>query len=227
MLLLSLLLFPKLALGLSGFETGVAVMPLIKGDPGRSRRAARWAAFATPASCCSTAALIMSVFLLGSALVTATLIPPQDLRKSVAAEEPGPRPTARWPTWRTAKGRVQINPLFGEMFGTIYDLSTVVILSFAGLSAMAGLLNLVPQYLPRYGMAPEWSRAVRPLVLLFTAINLLVTWIFRRRRRGAGRRLRHGRAGADLQRLRGHGDRPLSRCARGPWLGAACLGPSC
>lgn len=176
-LLTCLVLFPKLALGLSGFETGVAVMPLVKGkrddtltEPrGRIRNTRKLLA---------TAAVIMSLFLLGSALVTSTLIAPTDLQKGGMAANRALAYLAHGEKLGSGAWATDINPMFGEIFGTIYDLSTVAILWFAGASAMAGLLNLEPQYLPRYGMAPDWARAYRPLVVLFTAINLFVTWRF-------------------------------------------------
>ena len=164
MLLVALLLFPKLALGLSGFETGVAVMPLVEGEPGDTPEKPVGRIHNTR-KLLRTAAMIMSVLLIGSSLVTTLLIPPE------AFAEGG-----------EASGRALAylaHHYFGDAFGTIYDVSTIAILWFAGASAMAGLLNLVPRYLPRYGMAPEWTRATRPLVTLFTGIAFFITIIFK------------------------------------------------
>ncbi len=175
--LVCVLLFPKLALGLSGFETGVAVMPLVQGKPDDTEERPR-GRIRNTRKLLLTAALIMSVLLLGSSIVTSTLISHEQLREGGKAANRALAYLAHGEALATGDSARVINPLFGEIFGTIYDLSTVVILWFAGASAMAGLLNLEPQYLPRYGMAPDWARAIRPLVVLFTLINLLVTWEF-------------------------------------------------
>lgn len=166
-----LVFFPKLALGLSGFETGVAVMPLVRGergdDPHRPQGRIR-----NTRKLLLTAALIMSCMLLGSSLITAMLIRPEALLTEGQAANRALAFVAHGDTV------ARINPLFGSVFGTIYDISTVTILWFAGASAMSGLLNLVPRYLPRFGMAPRWAEAVRALVIVFTGINLFVTWVF-------------------------------------------------
>jgi hypothetical protein len=152
---LSLLVFPKLALGLSGFETGVAVMPLIK-NPHRITNTRKLL---------MSAALIMSFFLICSSFITSVLIP-----------------TAEFEEGGKAQGRALAylaHTYLGDIFGTAYDISTILILWFAGASAMAGLLNIVPRYLPRYGMAPDWARATRPLVIVFSIICFAITLIFK------------------------------------------------
>ncbi|MFJ9823565.1 amino acid transporter [Streptomyces sp. NPDC101160] len=159
----ALIVFPKLALGLSGFETGVAVMPHIKGDAddtetrpaGRIRGAKKLL---------TTSALIMSVFLIATSFITTVLIPHQEF-------ESGGKANGRALAYLA-------HEYLGNTFGTIYDVSTIAILWFAGASAMAGLLNLMPRYLPKYGMAPHWARAVRPMVIVFTLVAFLVTWLF-------------------------------------------------
>lgn len=175
--------FPKLALGLSGFETGVVVMPLVKSD---SSAPAGFAALHSTSldhrelsdsenrflqgrikngkKLLGGAAIIMSFLLVGSSVITSMLIEPEKF-------QPGGAAYGRAVSFLSHR-------LMGEVFGTIYDISTISILWFAGASAMAGLLNIVPRYLPRYGMAPDWAKATRPLVLVFTVICFGVTIAF-------------------------------------------------
>ena len=161
---IALLVFPKLALGLSGFETGVTMMPLVQGspqdDPAQPEHRIR-----NTQRLLMVAALIMSVFLIASSFATTLLIPQEQFQEG-----------------GKASGRALAyiaHEYLGNAFGTVYDVSTILILWFAGASAMAGLLNIVPRYLPRYGMAPDWARLTRPLVIVFIAIAFVITVLFR------------------------------------------------
>ncbi|MEU9594842.1 amino acid transporter [Streptomyces sp. NPDC048193] len=159
----ALVVFPKLALGLSGFETGVAVMPHVRGDASDTEEQPTGRVRDTR-KLLTTAALIMSAFLITTSFITTVLIPEKQFESG-----------------GEANGRALAylaHEYLGNGFGTVYDVSTIAILWFAGASAMAGLLNLMPRYLPRYGMAPHWARAVRPMVIVFTLVGFLVTWIF-------------------------------------------------
>ena len=165
----ALLVFPKLALGLSGFETGVSVMPLIHGgeaDRGHNPRTggAPVGRVANTRKLLVTAAVIMSGMLILSSVVTTLLIDPVDYAEG-----------------GKASGRAiafLAHRYLGHAFGTVYDVSTILILGLAGASAMAGLLHLIPRYLPRFGMAPRWAALSRPLVLLLFAIDVVITLIF-------------------------------------------------
>lgn len=178
----SLLIFPRLALGLSGFETGVVVMPLVDSGKelegeGRSHtsnvdsteqsssyREMIEGRISNGKKLLAAAAIIMSFMLMGSSIITTMLIPAEEFQQ-------GGKAYGRAVSYLAHQN-------LGAIFGTLYDLSTIAILWFAGASAMAGLLNIVPRYLPKYGMAPNWARATRPLVIVFSGICFLVTIVF-------------------------------------------------
>jgi hypothetical protein len=163
-ILASAILFPKLALGLSGFETGVSVMPLVEGDKEDAKRALPEGRIRNTRKMLAAAAAIMAVYLILSSFVTALLISP------AAYAAGGP-----------ASGRAisyLAHRMLGNVFGTFYDVTTILILWFAGASAMAGLINLIPRYLPRFGMAPRWVAYRRPMVAVLLVADLVVTWVF-------------------------------------------------
>ncbi|MFO0815545.1 MAG: amino acid transporter [Gemmatales bacterium] len=164
LVLLLLLIFPQLALGISGFELSMTMPPLISGQPGneveqkRNRISrARWMMF--------WLTMIMAVFLIASTLSTTLLIP-----------------AAKFTTEKEAQHRALAylahGPLFPTWFGSCYDFITALILCLAGVSVTIGLRDLVPGYLHRLGMEFTWARKYGLFLLLCNAIILLATVVF-------------------------------------------------
>src|SRR5215210_5478667 len=124
----AVVVFPLLALGLSGFETGVGMMPLVRGeaDDDPERPAGR---IRNTRKLLTVAAVTMCFYLITTSFVTTLLIPVEEARSGAAKDR--------------ALAYLAHEHL-GDAFGTVYDVSTITILWFAGASAMAGLLNIVP-----------------------------------------------------------------------------------
>lgn len=167
--------FPKLALGLSGFELTMIVMPLIRGRDDDEPRYPRGRIRATR-RLLVVAALVGSIALLSSSFVTSLLIPP-------GAYEPGGPALHRALGYLAhggalATGEPSLAGLFGPLFGTIYDFSAVAILCLAGASISIGLRDFVPPYLHRLGMELNWSLALGALLYVLSLVKIVVTIAF-------------------------------------------------
>jgi hypothetical protein len=170
--------FPQMSLGLSGFELSMIVLPLIKTDEGGGATASE-RRVGNARKLLLTAAAIMSLYLLSSTLVTTTLIAPQALTTSGQAANRALAYLAHGGGLIDGEAAARMNPVFGAVFGTVYDINVIVLLCLAGASVTMGLRDLVPQYLHRLGMELHWAHNVGALLHAFNCINLTITVLFR------------------------------------------------
>ena len=166
---MSLWLLPKVALGLSGFELSLVVMPLVRGGHGGQ--------VANTRKLLVVSAAVMAALLLGSALVTTLFTAPAALLPAAAHDR-----ALAYLAHGGALGGVaaaDVNPIFGLTFGTIYDIVTVTVLGLAGSIGALSVRTLLPQFLLRFGMEMRWAYSIGFIYYLFALINLGMTMVFR------------------------------------------------
>jgi hypothetical protein len=179
--LVCVLLLPQVSLGLSGFELSMILMPQVRGWQDDTNKNPRGRVRNTR-KMLLTAALIMAVYLLGSALVTTLLIPPEAFAGPDGASNRALAYLAHGGAVTRGTDGKQTEvfcPLFGVVFGSVYDVTTVLLLTLAGTSVMTALSVLMPQFLLRFGMELHWTDRWGVLLMLFGVVNLVVTLYFR------------------------------------------------
>jgi hypothetical protein len=172
------LFLPHLALGLSGFEFSMILMPQVRGHPGEDPASPQGRVRNTR-KILMIAALVMGAYLLASALVTSLLIPPEAFAPGGPADNRALAYLAHGGPLADGSGPAVLAPFVGRVFGSLYDLTTILLLGLAGSSVMAALASLLPQFLLRFGMEFRWVYRWGVLFILFGLINLVVTLAFR------------------------------------------------
>ncbi len=170
--------FPQMALGLSGFEMVMNVVPQIRGAghghpdilAGRARNARKLMCWA---------AAIMAVYLLSAVTVTTLVVPWHQLQPGGEAEHRALAYLAHGSPLSGTSHDAMLAPFFGHRFGDVFDIGSAVILCLAGASVTLGLKNLLPHYLNRLGMEVSWAGKVGLILYLLNVIVLLVTVVFR------------------------------------------------
>jgi hypothetical protein len=178
--LMALVTFPPMAIGLSGFELALVSVPLIRGRPDDLSHKPRGRIFHARLMLI-TAALIMSALVLLSVWAVGLLVPLNGLRDEVGIVHH--RALAYLAHGGLLRSELpahdEIAPYFGTVFGTLYDLSAILILVLAGAAATVTLKDVVPGLLGKFGLQLEWTRRLGLLTHLFNALILLVTIVFR------------------------------------------------
>ncbi|MFO0877366.1 MAG: amino acid transporter [Gemmataceae bacterium] len=179
-LLLGLKAFPPMAIGLSGFELTMASAPSVKGSPTDTPEHPTGRIWRTRLLMV-VVALVMSVLVLGSSLVAALLIDPQALwnPEAEAYEHRALSYLAHGGMMADQALATRMNSLFGAPFGTLYDLSTILILCLAGAGATLSMKDIVPDLLSRFGMQLSWAHRIGVITHLFNGVILLVTVAFK------------------------------------------------
>ncbi len=167
-----------MALGLSGFEMIMNVVPRVRGSADREpdTQAGR---VRNTRKLMVTAASIMAVYLVSAVVVTTLLVPRAVLFPGGAAEHRALAYLAHGSPLADGATGMAVSPLFGDSFGDLFDLSSAFILCLAGVSVTMGLQNLLPHYLNRLGMDVSWAGKSGAIMHVLNVIILTVTVVFR------------------------------------------------
>ncbi|MFN0054909.1 MAG: amino acid transporter [Planctomycetales bacterium] len=175
---MALVSFPYVALGLSGFELCMAVVPLVRGDDTDDPREPR-VRIRNMRKLLVMAACMMSVLAPTAVTITTILTPMSAFQEGGPAVHRALAYLAHGGGLADGSAGESINPLFGPVFGTLYDLSTISILCLAGACVAIALRDFVPESLQRFGMELDWARRLGVKMRFFNFVVLVVVILFR------------------------------------------------